>query len=80
MMDQYFEKSEIRVIHGTEEFHGPEIYKLTPGLSRGKMMIVNFKEFADKDYDRVGSEKDTENLTSLFHQIGDNLYKFKTET
>ena len=72
-------EEKVRVILGTKEFQGPDIYKLKPGLSRGKMMIVNFDEFEDRVHQREGSRKDAENLTSLFHQIGESI-KIKTET
>ena len=67
------EDIDVKVIQGTEVFHGPDIYELSPGLCRGKMMIVNFEEFIDKDHQRVGSHKDVENLSSLFDQIGTHL-------
>ena len=60
----------MKVILGLEVYQGPVIYKPSPGLCRGKMMIVNFEEFIDKDHQRVGSHKDVENLSSLFDQIG----------
>ena len=71
-MNLSFEEDfDVEVIPGKKVFHGPDIYELSPGLSRGKMMIVNFNEFVHRAHDRVGSQKDTENLTSLFHQIGE---------
>ena len=60
----------VKVTTGTEVFQGPDIYELSPGLCRGQMLIVNFEEFDNKDHERVGSQKDVENLFSLFDQIG----------
>ena len=64
------QQTEINVLFGTE-IQGPGIYRLSPGLMRGKALIVNFEEFASEDYGkREGSQKDVENLHSLFKQMG----------
>ena len=61
---------EVKVKIGKEQ-QGEGIYKLSPGLKRGKVLIVNFKEFESPDYEtREGSQRDIENLDSLFFQMG----------
>ena len=60
---------DISVKIGTEQFQGDGIYTLSPGLKRGKVLIVNFYEFESKET-REGSQRDVENLDSLFEQIG----------
>ena len=65
------ERLEISVKIGTEQFQGDGIYTLSPGLKRGKVLIVNFNEFESSDYKtREGSQIDVENLDSLFEQMG----------
>ena len=63
------ERLDISVKIGTEQFQGDGIYTLSPGLKRGKVLIVNFYEFESKET-REGSQRDVENLDSLFEQIG----------
>ena len=49
---------EVKVKIG-EELQGKRIYKLSPGLKRGKVLIVNFKEFESPDFKtRKGSQRD----------------------
>ena len=65
------ERLEISVKIGTEQFQGDGIYSLSPGLKRGKVLIVNFNEFESSDFKtREGSQRDVENLDSLFEQMG----------
>ena len=62
---------EINVKVGSE-IQGPGIYRLSPGLRRGKVLIVNFEEFESEDYrKREGSQRDVENLDALFAQMGE---------
>ena len=61
---------EVKVKIGKEK-QGEGIYKLSPGLKRGKVLIVNFKEFESPKFEtREGSQRDVENLDSLFNQMG----------
>ena len=63
-------QSEVKVKIG-KEHQGEGIYKLSPGLKRGKVLIVNFKEFESPEFKtREGSQRDVENLDSLFLQMG----------
>ena len=62
---------EINVKTGKNKIQGDGIYKLSPGLKRGKVLIVNFKDFESPDFKtREGSQRDVENLKSLFSQMG----------
>ena len=62
--------TDINVILGAE-IQGHGIYRLSPGRMRGKVLIVNFEEFDSEDFgNREGSQKDVENLKSLFSQMG----------
>ena len=62
---------EINVKIGKEQFQGDGIYKLSRGLKRGKALIINFKEFESSDFEtREGSQRDVDNLDSLFSQMG----------
>ena len=66
---------QVKVKIGKEQ-QGEGIYKLSPGLKRGKVLIVNFKEFDSPDFEtREGSQRDVENLDSLFRQMG-NVFFF----
>ena len=61
----------INVKIGKDKFQGDGIYTLSPGLKRGKVLIVNFKEFESPEFNnREGSQRDVENLDSLFSQMG----------
>ena len=62
---------EVKVKIGKKAFQGDEIYKLSPGLKRGKVLIVNFKHYESTEFKtREGSQRDVENLDSLFSQLG----------
>ena len=65
-------KSEVTVTPGTQEFQGHGIYPLSPGLYRGKALIVNFEEFVngEKFPKMNGSQRDVDNLDSLLDQMG----------
>ena len=65
---------EVKVKTG-KEHQGEGIYKLSPGLKRGKALIVNFKEFESPVFKtREGSQRDVENLDSLFFQMGEVFF------
>ena len=56
---------------GKKQIQGHRIYALSPGLKRGKALILNFRVFESKDISiRKGSEKDVENLDYLFSKMG----------
>lgn len=51
---------------------GEEIYPLSKGLKRGKLLVANFEHFTGphKYGERKGSDFDVENLKNVFSQIG----------
>ena len=70
---QVFESSEVKVIKGTKEYQDKGTYKLSPGLRRGKAMIINFDTFEGTDYaPREGSQKDVSTMRALLSQLGKN--------
>ena len=68
---QVFESLEVQVIKGTKEYQDKGTYKLSPGLRRGKAMIINFDTFEGTDYaPREGSQKDVSTMRALLSQLG----------
>ena len=59
------------MIKGTKEYQDKGTYKLSPGLRRGKAMIINFDTFEGTDYaPREGSQKDVSTMRTLLSQLG----------
>ena len=68
---EVFESLEVQVIKGNKEYQDKGTYKLSPGIRRGKAMIINFETFKGTDYKtREGSQKDVLNMRALLSQLG----------
>jgi len=69
-----FVKQKLTVVKSETIIKGEDIYPLSSGSNRGNALIVNVREFSDKECTtRYGSEHDVENSKELWQQIGFNV-------
>ncbi|XP_047499031.1 ankyrin-1-like [Penaeus chinensis] len=63
-------QEDFRVVVGQPVPPGPGVYRNLSEPYRGRVLIINYREFNEGKLARNGSEKDMENLCKLFRSMG----------